>query len=120
MEHIALHEGSWRWGRQITLITEDFAGMVHLVLETENPTVVYVRGLSVVAFRRREGIATRLMNYAIAWSRHRGYECMELDAEPVDYVVRMYKNLGFEKTGDAHEDGTVPMSLKLQDYGRAD
>ena len=112
-----MHEGDWRWGRQVTLITEDAAGLVHLVLETDSPTVVYVRGLSVVASRRREGIATMLMTYAIAWSRLRGYERMELDAEPADYVLRMYGTLGFERTGGAHDDGTVPMSLKLQDYG---
>lgn len=107
-----IHENTWPWGQSITIMTEDAAGMVQISLETDHPGGAYLKGVSVIPSRRRQGIAKRMLHYALELCRSRGVTYVELDAEPDAHVLHLYESFGF-KPFPANEYGQIPMLLRF-------
>lgn len=47
---------------------------------------------------RRRGLATMIVNHALSWARHNGYDYIELDASKMGFPI--YAKLGFERNDE--------------------
>jgi aminoglycoside 6'-N-acetyltransferase I len=70
-------------------------GMVHR--HPDEPTELYIDNLGVTSARRREGIATRLLDELVAWGRELGCEEAWVGTEPDNTPARaLYAGRGAE------------------------
>jgi aminoglycoside 6'-N-acetyltransferase I len=70
-------------------------GMVHR--HPDLPTELYIDNLGVTPARRREGIATRLLDALVAWGREKGCEEAWVGTEPDNDGARaLYQGRGSE------------------------
>lgn len=68
-------------------------GVVHL--HPDEPTELYIDNLGVTPSRKREGIATRLLDDLVAWGKSRGCEQAWVGTEPDNEPARaLYQGRG--------------------------
>lgn len=88
-------ENRWFWGSTIKLIC-DGCGVCEVEFK-DNTDWGYISGLCVHPSRRRQGIATRLMEKAEEEVRYYEYKEIRLDVEKVRrFQYEWYKRLGYE------------------------
>lgn len=92
---MTLHSNRWPWGTTETVIIENGEAMVEMMFEDDNVGVCYISGLSVVEYRRREGLATALMKYCEEFCRKRDIFRLDLNSVREDFVMDFYHKLGF-------------------------
>jgi ribosomal protein S18 acetylase RimI-like enzyme len=100
--HNCYHHNEWPWGKTVTIITQDGAGIIEMSFEKDNPGVCYVSGLSVLPNYRKKGIATYLMNECINYCLTDNIENydnpifrIDLNSVMEPFVLDFYHKLGF-------------------------
>lgn len=107
--HNCYHHNEWPWGRIVTIITQEGAGIVEMSFEKDDPGVCYINGLSVLPHHRRQGLATYLMKECIDYCLIDNLETwdnpifrVDLNSVMEPFVLDFYHKLGFI---DIKEDG---------------
>ena len=70
------------------------------------PHTLQLKQMAVAPSRRREGVGSRLLTFAEAWARRRGYGMIILNAR-VD-VEDFYKRHGYAAEGKPFDENTIP------------
>lgn len=71
-----------------------------------DPATASAHQLAVEPLLQRQGIGSRLMDFAEQWAQHNGYCAICIDtAEPAQHLVRYYASRGYEHVDYAHWEG---------------
>ena len=109
-----IHDNSWWWGVSISIIRNDGAGMVEVQLDREMPETVYIKGLSVLREKRRQGVATELLCLCEDIARNNGKALLRLSVDKSNgWLFEWYKRLGFHilATDDSVYEMIKPLSI---------
>lgn len=91
-----VHDNVWWWGTSYTIIRKDGAGMVEVQFDCEMPETVYVKGLSVLCDKRRQGIAKVLISLCESIGKQSNMAFLRLSVEKSNgWLFEWYKRLGF-------------------------
>lgn len=91
-----VHDNAWWWGTSCFIMRKDGAGMVDVQFDRTMPETVYVRGLSVLRDKRRQGVATELLGLCENIGRQSGMAFLRLSVEKSNgWLFEWYKRLGF-------------------------
>ena len=91
-----VHDNAWWWGTSYTIIRKDGVGMVGVQCDRETPETVYVKGLSVLRDKRRQGIARELLSVCESIGKQSNMAFIRLSVEKSnEWLFDWYKRLGF-------------------------
>lgn len=103
-------ENKWNWGYEITLISEG-CGIVEIQFENGYEWG-YITNLKVHPSRKKQGIATGLMQKAEEVIKEEGYDEAQLWVEKErEWVYEWYKRMGYKMITD--KDGFYKMRKML-------
>lgn len=105
-----VHENTWDWGKTVDVIAENGEGIVEMSFNNSNPGVCFLSNLSVVPSKRRQGIATVLLEFCIDYCAKKHIFRIDLDSVKENFVVNMYRKYGF---CDIKESDSVIQMYKL-------
>ena len=95
-ERYNVHDNAWWWGKSYNIIRKDGAGMVEVQFDGEMPETVYLKGLSVLRDKRRQGIAKELISLCESIGRQSDMAFLRLSVEKSnEWLFEWYKRLGF-------------------------
>lgn len=95
-ERYNVHDNAWWWGTSYNIIRKDGAGMVEVQFDKEMPETVYLKGLSVLRDKRRQGIAKELISLCESIGRQSDMAFLRLSVEKSnEWLFDWYKRLGF-------------------------
>ncbi len=106
-----VHENRWTWGKTASIVIADGAAIVDMSFEDDNPGVCYISGLSVVPWKRRQGLATNLMEECEYYCIKRGIFRIDLNSVQEPFVMDFYHKLGY--TDIKENDGYMRMFKML-------
>lgn len=91
-----VHANSWWWGVSYNIIRVDGAGMVEILFDQYMPETIYVKGLSVIHGKRRQGIGCELLSLCedIAKQSYIAFLRLSVEKES-DWLANWYKRYGF-------------------------
>ena len=90
------HTNKWWWGTSHTIILEDGVGIVSIDLQDSCPNIGFIRGLSVMADRRKEGVGTALIELCHDFLRKWNRKFSQLIADKHnEWLVKWYESLGY-------------------------
>lgn len=101
------HHNTWPWGKTVRIIKSDGSAIVEMSFEDNNPGVCYLSGLSVIAPKRRNGIAKQLMFACESYCRENGIFRIDLNSVLTDWVQDFYKRCGYKSVKE--ENGFMQM-----------
>lgn len=91
-----VHGNSWWWGVSYSIIRKDGTGMVEVQFDRKMPETVYVKGLSVLHDKRRQGIGKELLSLCEDIAKQDGKAFIRLSVEiENEWLFEWYKRLGF-------------------------
>lgn len=91
-----VHDNAWWWGTSYSIIRKDGVGMVEVQFDCEMPETVYVKGLSVLRDKRRQGIAKEMLSLCESIGKQSGMAFLRLSVEKSnEWLFEWYKRLGF-------------------------
>ncbi|WP_404407322.1 GNAT family N-acetyltransferase [Jeotgalibacillus malaysiensis] len=78
--------------------------------------LTYLIGMAVKASARGKGIGRKLLEEIIAHAMTQGYEALSLSVDPFNHAAyKLYKSVGFNKTGTSGTSVTMLVSLTVAD-----
>jgi len=91
-----VHANTWRWGATYSIIRKDGAGMVEVQFDCEMPETVCVKGLSVLEYKRKQGIGRELLWLCEDVAKQSGMAFLRLSVEKGnEWLFEWYKRQGF-------------------------
>ena len=91
------HICNWQDYIAITIIANDGTASCRLHIYNDEQDVAIISDLYVNFDKRRNGIATELLNYSIKCAKEQGCSKISLRSDNNDFVRKWYQKLGFEE-----------------------
>jgi len=93
---ITIHNNKWYWGNSQYIIIDNGCGMITTQYLDDEPNICWISTLSVVEYKRKQGIGTRLIKLARMCAKDNDCTTLMLRAEKnVEWLINWYKKLGF-------------------------
>ena len=101
-----LHTNQWFWGESVDIVSADGAAMVCVKFDKKTfPKAGYICDLSVIPTQRKQGLGSKMMQYALDVCREHEmtFARLHVDIKNV-WLCEWYERLGFkELSRDEHE-----------------